>query len=68
MKKTDAIRHFGNVSKLAAVLGVAHTAVSQWGDDVPARRALELEKITKGALKSGFSVPVIEDDSLPTGI
>ena len=67
MKKIDAVSHFGNTVKLAEALGIAQAAVSQWGDDVPMRRAFELEQITGGALKSGFSAPVVEAKPLPVG-
>lgn len=67
MKKQDAINHFGGVGKVAEALGIFHTAVSQWGEDVPMRRAFELESITNGSLKSGFSAPVAEVNPLPVG-
>ena len=55
MKKQDAIRHFEGITKLANALGILHSAVSQWGEEVPIRRAFELERITKGILKADFT-------------
>lgn len=55
MRKKDAITHFGGVSKLATALGILHSAVSQWGEDIPIRRAFEIERITNGALKADYT-------------
>lgn len=53
MKKTDALAYFDDSPvRLAAVLGIRSQAVSQWGDEVPRLRALELERITNGALRA----------------
>ncbi|MDR5867272.1 Cro/CI family transcriptional regulator [Halomonas koreensis] len=52
MKKADAIDHFGSKAALAAALGITVQAIAQWGEDVPARRSLELEKVTGGALRA----------------
>ena len=52
MLTKDAIEHFGSVQKVAAALGIFRSAVYQWGPNVPPRRALELEKLTKGKLKA----------------
>ncbi len=51
MKKKDVIAHFGSVGAVADALKIKGAAVSQWGEDVPVRRAYELEKLTDGALK-----------------
>ncbi|ASD87964.1 Cro/Cl family transcriptional regulator [Salmonella enterica] len=45
MKKTKAIELAGSRAKLARLLKVSKGAVSQWGDDIPELRALQLEKI-----------------------
>lgn len=52
MKKNDVIKYFGGVLKTALAIRVKHSAVSQWGEDIPVRRALEIEKLTKGKLKA----------------
>lgn len=51
MNKSEVLRHFGGVGAVAHALGVKSSAVSQWGELVPARRAYEIERITGGVLK-----------------
>ena len=57
MKTKDAISYFGGTVKLAKALGIAQPAVSQWGSDVPLRRAHEIQHITGGVLKVDFIFP-----------
>lgn len=45
------ITHFGGTHKVAKVLGITGSAVSQWEEIIPERAALKLERITNGALK-----------------
>jgi transcriptional repressor of cell division inhibition gene dicB len=52
MKKTDVVAHFKGVSKVAEALGISPGAVSQWPEDLPLLRQLQLEEITEGALKA----------------
>ncbi|WGL54468.1 MULTISPECIES: Cro/CI family transcriptional regulator [Kluyvera] len=47
MKKTKAIELVGSKAKLAKLLNVSKGAVSQWGDEIPELRALQLEKILR---------------------
>lgn len=51
MYKSDAIKYFGNLTKLALAAGVSLPSASAWGDVIPERRAAKLEKLTDGALK-----------------
>lgn len=51
MLKAEVIKHFGGVGEVAKALGIKSAAVSQWSDEVPIRRAYEIERITEGALK-----------------
>ena len=51
MRKSDAIEHFGKAKHLAAELGISSGSVSQWGDVIPEKQALRLERITEGALR-----------------
>ena len=51
MKTKTAIQYFGSAKALADALGLTKGAVSHWGDVVPERNALKLERITNGALK-----------------
>jgi DNA-binding transcriptional regulator YdaS (Cro superfamily) len=57
VKKSDAIAHFKTASNLARALGLTRMSVSKWGEDVPMRRAFEIECITEGALKADFTAP-----------
>ncbi|WP_097303843.1 Cro/CI family transcriptional regulator [Pseudomonas chlororaphis] len=52
MKKTEVIDHFKGVSKVAEALGISPGAVSQWPEDVPDLRQLQLQAITNSALKA----------------
>ncbi|MCS6037351.1 Cro/CI family transcriptional regulator [Klebsiella pneumoniae subsp. pneumoniae] len=47
MKKSKAIELAGSKAKLARLLKVSKGAVSQWGDEIPELRALQLEKLLK---------------------
>ncbi len=52
MYKSDVIAHFGNTVKVTAVLGLRSSGtVSQWGEIIPEKQALRLERITGGTLK-----------------
>ena len=51
MFKSDAIKHFGKTKYLATALGIKSESVSQWGDVIPEKQALRLERITNNALK-----------------
>lgn len=50
MKKSKVVEHFGGSSKVAEVLNISPSSVSEWGEDIPKLRAYQLERITKGAL------------------
>lgn len=58
MKKSKAIAYFGNAVNLAKKLGINPSAVYQWPEQIPQRRAYEIEKLTKGELKAEFSQSV----------
>lgn len=55
MKKIDVINFFGTQEKTAAALGLKQASVSRWDEDIPVRRAFEIEHITNGALKADFN-------------
>lgn len=57
MKTKTAIDYFGNQAALAKALNITTSAITQWGEEVPARRALELEKLTAGALGAENGYP-----------
>jgi len=52
MTLEDAREHYGNYAKLAEALGISRSAITQWDGVVPEARQLELQKITKGALRA----------------
>ncbi|MDJ6367197.1 Cro/CI family transcriptional regulator [Salmonella enterica] len=56
MKKSSAIKFFGRQRLVARALGISDQAVSVWPELIPKGAALELEKITNGALKCDLSV------------
>ncbi|MFK3704665.1 Cro/CI family transcriptional regulator [Klebsiella sp. NPDC088457] len=59
MLKTDVIAFYGGrgaISHIAALMGLTHGAVSQWPALIPKGAALELEKLTNGALKCDLSL------------
>ncbi|AVJ17449.1 DNA-binding transcriptional regulator DicC [Serratia rubidaea] len=51
MYKSEAIKHFGNLTKLAQAAGVKLPSASAWGVLIPEKRAARLERLTDGALK-----------------
>ncbi|AVH33420.1 Cro/Cl family transcriptional regulator [Vibrio fluvialis] len=59
MKTRDAIKYFGTAVALARSLGISKQSISRWGEDVPPRRAFELERITLGKLKADFTPPQV---------
>ena len=52
MKTTDAAAFFGSKKKLADVLLINPSAVTQWGEFVPESRQYQLQVLTKGKLKA----------------
>jgi transcriptional repressor of cell division inhibition gene dicB len=53
MRKSEALEHFGNSpSALARALGIRPESIYSWGEIVPGLRQLQLERLTKGALKA----------------
>ena len=52
MKTSDAIAHFVTGSELARQLDIRPQAVYQWGEYPPRLQQLEIEALTKGALKA----------------
>ena len=45
MEKSIAIKKAGSIKALAELLGVTRAAISQWGNDVPAMRLLQLRSL-----------------------
>jgi DNA-binding transcriptional regulator YdaS (Cro superfamily) len=48
--RKNAVEHFGTQTNLAMALGISAPAVSMWGDFVPEKQALRLERLTAGEL------------------
>lgn len=53
MKKQDVIRYFGDQTSVAAALGIEQSAVSQWGELIPEKRAVRLERLADGVERNG---------------
>lgn len=53
MTKDEVIAHFGSQAAAAEALGIKQPSVANWGDPLPELRQLELERLTKGALRAG---------------
>lgn len=45
MLTADAIKHFGSRAAIARALGISRSAVSYWGEHVPALRAYQLREL-----------------------
>ncbi|EIP3426193.1 hypothetical protein LSE82_005056 [Salmonella enterica] len=56
MLKSSVLVFFGRQRLVAESLGISDQAVSAWPEIIPKCAALELEKITNGALKCDLSV------------
>lgn len=50
MQKSQAIEHFGGVSKLAAKIGISRQAIHAWPETVPDRWQYKLHYLSEGAL------------------
>ena len=49
----EILEYFGGVTNLSRVMGVRQPAVSQWiHNGIPAKRAIQIEEITKGKFKA----------------
>lgn len=51
MLKKMVVKYFDTQEKLATTLNIKQGAVSQWGEIIPEKQAMRLERITNGALK-----------------
>jgi len=52
MKTSDVADFFGSKRKLAEALGISPSAVTMWGEVVPAVRQYQIQVLTLGALKA----------------
>ncbi|WP_394179681.1 Cro/CI family transcriptional regulator [Marinomonas posidonica] len=51
MLKHKVMKHFGSQTNLSAVLKISPSSISQWGEIIPEKQALRIEKLTNGELK-----------------
>lgn len=52
MRKADAVAYFETQQKLADALGISQGSMSSWNPErIPLARALQVEKLTDGALR-----------------
>lgn len=56
MNKSIVVDFFGSQRAAANALGISDQAVSGWAELIPKGAALELEKLTNGALKCDLSL------------
>lgn len=52
MKTVDVVSHYGTQTAVAAALEIDQSSVSGWGEWPPDKRQLQIERLTKGALKA----------------
>jgi hypothetical protein len=52
MTKDQAVQHFGTQMELARALEMSQGSISLWDTYPPALRQLQLEALTKGALRA----------------
>jgi hypothetical protein len=58
MKTAAAIRYFGSKYAVAMALGIKPPSVHRWGIEVPGLRQIQLEIMTRGALKASPALKV----------
>lgn len=57
MRRDEVIAHFGTQMKVAEALGITSTStVSEWGELIPLKRAIQVERLTKKKLKVNYSL------------
>lgn len=56
MKTSEVIEAFGSQTAVARALGIKPPAISQWGDEPPPLRQLQLQQITAGRLRASESI------------
>ena len=56
MKTADAIAYFGTRYAIGKALGIEPASVYQWGEIVPPLRQLQLEILTRGALRTSDDI------------
>lgn len=54
MHKREVIEHFGNVQKVADLLGVTHAAVSKWPEKLSDK---VFDRVIGAAVRKGVDIP-----------
>jgi DNA-binding transcriptional regulator YdaS (Cro superfamily) len=55
MKKAEVLKHFEGVSRVAELLAISPSAVSQWSEELPLLRQYQIEAASGGKLKASKS-------------
>ncbi|MDK4527035.1 Cro/CI family transcriptional regulator [Kingella kingae] len=50
MYKKDVLNYYGTLVKLAEILKISPSAISQWKDIIPERQAYRLQRLSNNAL------------------
>jgi DNA-binding transcriptional regulator YdaS (Cro superfamily) len=56
MDMAKIVDWYGSKAAVARALGISAVAVTRWKDEVPPLRQLQLERMTKGALRADDSI------------
>lgn len=50
MYKKDVLNHYGTAVRLAKILKISPSAISQWRDIIPERQAYKIQRLSNNAL------------------
>ncbi|HEY6612723.1 MAG TPA: Cro/CI family transcriptional regulator [Pseudomonas sp.] len=50
MKMKEVVAHYGSKAAVAKRLGISRVSVTQWGEEVPILRQVQIERDTQGKL------------------
>ncbi len=56
MDMREALEWYGTKTRIAEALGIRLPSVAEWGNTIPPLRQLQLERLTKGALRADDSI------------
>lgn len=69
MYKRCVIQYFDSAAAVARALGINRASISSWSDVIPEKRALQIERITSGALTYDSALytksPLSRNSNLP---
>lgn len=52
MRKVEVVEYFGSETAVADALGIRQPSVNEWGEYPPDARQLQIERLTKKALRA----------------